>query len=193
MAYPYLVSSILKETWAMEPRYAESMAVLVYSLLSGHELEPAGDRPVLQVYTPTGESWELPSAESILPDYSKAPKGSLAIIPLKGAMTKEDTLCAYGCTSIAKFIRHAANHKNIAGIVLDIDSGGGAVNAIAPLVDAIEHAKSKMPVVAYADTVASAAYYAAVYCDQIILANDISAQVGSVGCDDQLCRHEALL
>jgi signal peptide peptidase SppA len=182
MAYPYLLSSILKETWAIEPRHAESMGVLVASLLNGIEMEPAGDLPVLQVHTPTGDLLDgLPSAESILPDYNKAPKGSIAIIPLKGSMTKEDTLCSYGATSIAKFIRHAADHKNIAGIVLDIDSGGGAVNAIAPLIDAIEHAKSKKPVVAYADTAASAAYYTAVYCDQIILANDISAQVGSVG------------
>lgn len=179
--YPYLVSSILKETWAIEPRYALSMDVLVHGLLNGLEMDPAGERPILRAVAPTGESWDLPSAESILPDYNKAPKGSIAIIPIKGAMTKEDTLCAYGCTSIAKFIRHAADHRNIAGIILDIDSGGGAVNAIAPLADAIEHAKSKMPVVAYADTVASAAYYVAVYCDQIILANDISAQAGSIG------------
>lgn len=181
MAYPYLVSSILKETWAIEPRYAGSLAVFVASLLNGMEMEPAGERPVLKAISPTGESWELPSAESILPDYNKAPKGSIAIIPLQGSMTKEDTMCAYGATSIAKFIRHAADHNNISGIILDIDSGGGAVNAIAPLIDAISHAKSKKPVVAWADTAASAAYYTAVYCDQIILANDISAQVGSIG------------
>ncbi len=183
MAYPFLVSSILKETWAIEPRYAGSLAVFVSSLLNGMELEPAGERPSLSIITPAGEAMEyqLPSAEEILPDYNKAPQGSIAIIPLKGSMTKEDTMCAYGSVSIAKFIRHAADHRNISGIILDIDSGGGAVNAIAPLIDAIEHAKSRKPVVAYADTAASAAYYTAVYCDQIILANDISAQVGSVG------------
>lgn len=147
------------------------------------QIDPAGPLPSIRVKTKAGEDIEysLPMAEQAFPDYNKAPKGSTAIIPIKGAMSKYDTPCAYGAESIGKFILHAASHKNIEAIILDIDSGGGAVNAVAPLIDAIESAKAKKPVLAYCDTAASAAYWIAVSCDKIILSNDISAQVGSIG------------
>ena len=172
MSYPHLLASIVKEVWAIEPRFAESYTLLVQALLNGLELDTPGEPAKVYARTPTGEN---------VPDYDQAPKDSIAIVPLKGAMMKYDSLCEYGTQTVAGYITAAADHKNIKAILLDIDSGGGAMNAIPPVLDAIEYARSKKPVIAYADVAASAAYYIAVHCDKLILSNDISAQVGSIG------------
>lgn len=114
--------------------------------------------------------------------YDEAPKGSVAIIPLKGTMLKYGTLCEYGMVEVAHEIRTAALSENIGGIVLDVDSGGGSVDAIAPVVSAIEFSKALgKPVVASVDMACSAAYWAASVCDKIIADNSISAEVGSIG------------
>ncbi len=111
--------------------------------------------------------------------FDDAPKGSIAIIPIGGTMLKYGTYCSYGTEEIAAEITKAANHRNIDAIILDIDSGGGAVDAIAPLVDAIE--RCNKPVVASCDLCASAAYWTATACDRIVANNNISAEFGSIG------------
>lgn len=116
-------------------------------------------------------------------EFDKAPNGSTAIIPLKGTMLKYGTLCTYGTQEIAAALLEAAEHKNIGSIVLDIDSGGGAVDAVAPMVEAIRKIKSEFgkPVVASCDLCASAAMWTASECDQIVANNNISASFGSIG------------
>ena len=97
-------------------------------------------------------------------------------------MLKYGTYCSYGTMEYADLIREAADSSNISSVLCDIDSGGGAVDAIAPLVDAILYARSKgKAVVAHCDLCASAAYYAASYCNEIIASNTISAEFGSIG------------
>ena len=109
-------------------------------------------------------------------------KKLVAIIPLHGTMIKYGTMCAYGADEIAEAIDAAAADKKVIGIVLDIDSGGGAVDAVAPLVDAIRRAKAMgKPVVASCDLCASAAYWTACECNEIIANNNVSAEFGSIG------------
>ncbi len=109
-------------------------------------------------------------------------KKVVAIIPLHGTMIKYGTMCAYGADEIAEAIDEAAADKKVIGIVLDIDSGGGAVDAVAPLVDAIRRTKAMgKPVVACCDLCASAAYWTACECNEIMAANAISSEFGSIG------------
>ena len=109
-------------------------------------------------------------------------KNLVAIIPLRGTMIKYGTMCSYGADEIAAAIDEAAANKKVIGIVLDIDSGGGAVDAVAPLVDAIRRAKAaRKPVVARGDRCASAAYWTACECNEIMAANSISSEFGSIG------------
>ena len=90
--------------------------------------------------------------------YDKTPIGSTAIIPVKGTLIKYGTFCSYGADEIAEQIRSAALHKNISSLVLDIDSGGGACDAVAPICSAIEDVrKAGKAVVASCDLAASAA------------------------------------
>ncbi len=106
---------------------------------------------------------------------------TVAIIPLHGALTKYETCEFRGATYFAQKIAKFAEKDDIVAIVLDIDSGGGAGNAIAPLIEAIEYAKGKgKPVIAHCDLCASAALWVASYCDLIYMDNDMS-EIGSIG------------
>ncbi|WP_288370345.1 S49 family peptidase [uncultured Algoriphagus sp.] len=135
---------------------------------------------------------ELDEEEQMDPWANAAP-GSTAIIPVKGTMLKYGTWCSYGTKEIAAMVREAADHKNIGSLVLDIDSGGGAVDAVAPLTEAIRYAKSKgKPVVASVDLAASAAYWTASETDYIVADNSISAIVGSIGVMMQLTDYREL-
>lgn len=114
--------------------------------------------------------------------YDDAGKNATAIISMSGTMIKYGTMCSYGTKEVAEMITEAANHKNISSIVFCIDSGGGAVDAIAPLIEAILNARSLgKPVVACCDLCASAAYWVATCCDRIVADNSISAEFGSIG------------
>lgn len=125
--------------------------------------------------------------------WSGAAPGSTAIIPIKGTMLKYGTWCSYGATDLARLIISAANHPNISSIVLDIDSGGGAVDAVAPITEAIRYAKSKKkPVVASVDLAASAAYWIASETDFIVADNSISSMTGSIGVMMQLTDYREL-
>lgn len=114
--------------------------------------------------------------------YDDAPEGSTAIFSIKGPMFKYGSWWTYGSEEIAAYIKIAAGHKNVSSIVLNIDSGGGLVSAIPPIIEAIRLARQMgKPVVAIVDLAGSAAYYIACECDVIMCSNSISSQLGSIG------------
>ena len=178
MAFSNLYYTILNKPFFIDVRRIDAQAVLIDKFLE-HDVEGMnGDtlskrQPILRMIA-AGHAQDN--------QFSKAPEGSVAVVQLRGDMMKEGTMCSYGTEEIAAVVREAADAKNIIGIRLDIDSGGGAVDAIAPMLDAIAFSQSKgKPVVAACDLCASAAYYVACHCDQIVAVNDISAEFGSIG------------
>jgi protease-4 len=73
-----------------------------------------------------------------------------------------------------------AENSNIKGVLLVVNSPGGAVAPSVEMSMAIQRLKASKPVVAYASGImASGSYYASIYCDKII-ANP-GAMVGSIG------------
>lgn len=184
MKYSYVAFSILRSKWFMHPHIALNQGRFISSVLagqySGDEKEPIrlmaiskdGKRQLLKQADEDNEK------ESI---YDLAPKGSVALIPIKGTMIKQDTMSSWGMESTMKYLREAADHKNIAAAILDIDSGGGSVDAIAPVIDAIKYSQQTMPVVGFADMAASAAYYSIAATNLVVAANDISSEFGSIG------------
>ena len=181
MAVSSIYSAICRGKWFISFREVDANLLLVDRLLS-HEAPLAmggklsDDEPIPVMLEQEGRLMKRGNT------FSDAPQGSTAIIPLHGTMLKYGTMCAYGTTEIAQVIREAAASKNISSIVLDIDSGGGSVDAIAPLVDAIRTAQQKhKAVVASCSMCASAAYYVAIYCNEIMADNNIDAEFGSIG------------
>lgn len=177
-----LVSQITRGTFFMHPQIALGMAPKLESLIGiksakgfQGQLDPDFERPDFSVLAQSGDD-ETYSA------YDSAPEGSTAIFPLRGTMLKYGTWCEYGTTEIASYMREAIYHKNISSIVLDIDSGGGSVGAVAPISQVIAEARAQgKPVVAKVDLCCSAAYWAATECDWIVADNNVSAEIGSIG------------
>ena len=181
MAFSTLYNTICRGKWFISFREVDANLLLVDRLLS-HDAPLAmggklsDDEPIPVMLEQEGKMMKRGNT------FSDAPQGSTAIIPLHGTMLKYGTMCAYGTTEIAALIREAAEAKNISSIVIDIDSGGGSVDAIAPLVDAIHTAQQKhKAVVASCSLCASAAYYVATYCNEIVADNSIDAEFGSIG------------
>lgn len=175
-----LYSAICRGKWFISFNELETNHVLIEKLLERgvdmednrkrSDVEPLPIRYMSGVTAKNGNS------------FADAPQGSTAIIPLHGTMLKYGTYCSYGTTEIAELVRQAADSPNIMSVLIDIDSGGGSVDAIAPLIDAIAYTKAKgKPVVAHCDLCASAAYYVACHCDEIIASNAISSEFGSIG------------
>jgi len=83
-------------------------------------------------------------------------------------------------TEIVAKIDAAAKNNKIKGVLLSVDSPGGAVSPSVEIAYAIKRLKEKKTVVAYAKgTIASGSYYASIWADEII-ANP-GSMVGSIG------------
>lgn len=121
------------------------------------------------------------SVVSLSSEKQSGERKKVVIVPLHGTMTKYETCTSYGTMEIADKINGYAADNSILGIVLDVDSGGGASNSIAPLVEAIRKFKaSGKPIIAHCDTCGSAAFWVASQCDAIYMDNSLS-EIGSVG------------
>jgi protease-4 len=184
MKFNPVIHSIFRSTWLIKPEIALSYGHFVYSMITGSdgfevEREPMG----IYAVTPSGLKIQindipLEGQQSI---FDNAPEGSVAVIPVKGVMMKEDGMSHYGTESIGSVVMEAGRHKNIKSILLELDSGGGSVDSVAPILDAIRNAQESKPVVAWADLAASAAYWTASAANKIIASNDISSEFGSIG------------
>lgn len=182
-----LMSQIYRGMWFIHPGFAMSQGATLEQLMNrdwtgrdqATDLNKERSRAEFPVAAVASSGEIFAGNES----FDKAPAGSTAIIPVKGTMLKYGTMCTYGTEEIAAAALQAGAHRNVSSIVLDIDSGGGAVDAVAPLVQAIEKIRSsfKKPVVASCDLAASAAYWAASACTRIVANNKISAEFGSIG------------
>lgn len=151
-----LIRDILSSVWMIQDPHR--MAAVAFKILSDNN--------------PTGEVLEKPKM---------AAGSSINVISLHGTMIKYETCESYGTVDIAAQIKQLADNDKNCAIILDIDSGGGAVNAVFPLTEAIDYYKSKgKPIFAHVDTCASAAYWVATHCDAIYLDNTLSS-VGSIG------------
>jgi len=83
-------------------------------------------------------------------------------------------------SEIVAKINKATNNNAIKGVLLTVDSPGGAVPPSIEIAYAIKRLKEKKPVIAYAKgTMASGSYYASIWADKII-ANP-GSMIGSIG------------
>ncbi|MDQ1244347.1 MAG: protease [Campylobacterota bacterium] len=83
-------------------------------------------------------------------------------------------------SEVVEQIDEAAKNDFVRGILLNVDSPGGAVAPSIEVAYAIKRAKEKKPVVVYASgTIASGSYYASIWANEI-MANP-GSMVGSIG------------
>nr|WP_321268280.1 signal peptide peptidase SppA [uncultured Sulfurimonas sp.] len=83
-------------------------------------------------------------------------------------------------SEVLEKIEKAESNNNIKGVLLVVDSPGGAVAPSIEIAYAIKRLKAKKPVVVYAQgTIASGSYYASIWANEIV-ANP-GSMVGSIG------------
>lgn len=83
-------------------------------------------------------------------------------------------------SEILEQIETAKKANSVKGVLLVVDSPGGAVAPSVEIAEAIKRLKEKKPVVVYAKgTLASGSYYASIWADEIIV--NPGSMVGSIG------------
>lgn len=180
-----LLSSLIKGQWAIDPRLVESNRLIIDKLLSrGYNSE---DDSILSVKHPISMSVTQSDASALNSDVDpdildSLPVESTILFSVAGTMLKYGTWCSYGTEEIAQSLLAFGMHPNVGSVVLNFDSGGGSADSISPLAFAISELRKKgKSVVACVDMCASACYFSASYCDEIIAGNDISSEIGSIG------------
>ena len=193
MRISHLYYSVAHRPFFILPRTAEAESVLVMKLLEhdaslyGGSDKLADKRPPRAAFVGATGRTVVASAAQVKDGGADVPEGSVAVIQMRGTMMKEGTLCSYGTEELAGLMVAAAMDGEVVGLVLDVDSGGGCVDAVAPMTQAIARCRAMgKPVVASCDLCASAAYYVACHCDSVMANNDISAEFGSIGVMTQL-------
>jgi protease IV len=172
---------LLRENWAIDPTFALAAAPVLSSLFRGKNIDLApfaGDGDMLTSFiTPDGDIIYFDPGEDEKADL--LPSGTIAVIGLTGVMQKFSGLCSYGTEDIASVLEYVLAVPAVSAALLRIHSPGGTVNSVIPLKRAL--AGKTKPVIAVVDSMAaSAAYYVACMCDQVIAVDPLS-EVGSIG------------
>lgn len=159
------IMSLVKGLFAIEGNFAKQAHPYVQSILKGEV--PEGNypgfneegtvRPYAKHATAQG-TWDI-ATDTGLNGWDKAPKNSVAVIPIQNAIMKHDYCGMYGMITVAKFLEMAYAHPNICGVVIDMDSPGGEVYGTRTISEMI--ASSPKPVVTCVNDgmMASAGYY----------------------------------
>lgn len=108
---------------------------------------------------------------------------SIALLKLSGVMRSQSGISSQGMDGISKDLRAAYSNDNIAGIIIETNSGGGETLAGNMLKSAIQ--ERNKPVVGFGHLVASAAFRALTGADEIIMSSEFS-EIGSIGTMVQL-------
>lgn len=112
-------------------------------------------------------------------------RNGVATIPVEGPIFRRADMFtrvsgATDISTLAQDLKASLDNPSIASILFAIDSPGGEVNGVAEFADMIYAARGRKPIVAYvSDTGASAAYWIASACDEIVAAQ--TAAIGSIG------------
>lgn len=192
MKINHVISSILKGNWLVDPSYANAQLPLIYNLLNGKPAAFAADDELDKNQLPfvvldnnqilTLNSDATASLFASSNGSANIPSGVVAVIPVKGAILKEDNCGDAGSMTRARQLTNLSNNDNISSIVLLFDSPGGMVDGTQTFADAINNAKKKKPVLGFVEDgmAASAAYWFASQTTELYVSHDTSS-VGSVG------------
>lgn len=182
-----MIANLITKAWALEPTFHDRIAALVLAGKVDFAAHTQGRKlPYFEEIAnakAVGISAEI-TAESSGYKYvvgkARAKSGFVAIIPIIGTMSRYGDYCSWGTEDISNWVLEANADENVSAIVLEINSGGGEVDGTAMLATIVK--QSKKPVVAYvAGMAASAAYWVASQCREIVMESKTSSEVGSIG------------
>jgi protease IV len=178
MANIQLLSSLLRDTWLIDPAYANGLLPMVKDFMAGKSnvfaaMEGSADPYTASAYIKTDLNIkEIFSEKDLQP-------GAVAVIGLSGPVMKEDYCGAPGTATLMARFNEAVQNPNISAILLKIETGGGAVNGTFEFADMVRN--SPKPVVNYVEGMSCSAGYAISSGATAILLSHKTAQVGSIG------------
>lgn len=164
--------SLINSAWYVEPKYGEAHLPLLFNILSGHKIEiPTGKKQ------PEFGRMGIKGASM---DESNTEEQFAAVVSIKSPIYKYNQECGpRGTKTHMRVLDQLKRNSQVAGVVLDIDSGGGQVYGTPEFHDFIK--EYPKPVVVYTDgLLCSAAYYIAAGANHIV-ANKRAEAIGSIG------------
>lgn len=186
-----LILQLARGIWAIEPSHAEAFKPVVHAILNGNKVDFSSLMPnALDDSEEESEEsmkrknkfFVFASSPSIHSTYNKiedAPRGSVAVTPLRGVVMKNNYCGAPGTKTLNSWMQEADKNENIIGHILYIDSPGGSVDGTMDFSESIKSLNK--PVVAYVDgLMASAAYWIGSSAKHIMASNSLN-QIGSIG------------
>ena len=171
MNYKHILSSFAAEAWAMQPEKLDALCRFVSFKANG------GNFTAEEVAARIGEQSraEAPTKAS-----------GVAVIPVYGVLSQRMNMMAdiSGGTSyqlLSRQLNEAMSRDDVSHVILDIDSPGGSVSGCQELVSEIMALRSgdKKIVAQVNSLAASAAYWIAAACDEIVVTP--SGRAGSIG------------
>lgn len=103
------------------------------------------------------------------------------VLPIEGEMSRSGNWIYWGSELMTKLINAAAKDKDFVGIVLKMDTPGGTADATPALAEAVAEFAKVKPIVTQTAYCASAGYYVASQCTSILMEDQASSSIGSIG------------
>lgn len=138
MVVTALSLALTQNVWAIDHDFAMAHMPMANNYLEGKYETSASDRIEkinrlkCQAFAMSSKAKSVTKAddtyESATELFDKAEPGSIAIIPIQGAIMKQDYCGWAGTETLGAWTMQADNHPNIAGIIHLIDSPGGTVD-----------------------------------------------------------------
>ncbi len=173
MKYVRVLTAVCSSVWAIEPEKGRQIAqFLAFAAAGGVR----SDEELQEIVGQTGRE---------APERASAPS-SIAVIPLSGMIVPHEANAASlseqrtSAAGFARAVREAVESRDVAAVVMNIDSPGGNVQGVPEAFADIYALRGEKPIVAVANHfAASAAYHIASAADEILASP--SAEVGSIG------------
>lgn len=176
--YNKLYHALLTDKWSVHPSLISKYTSVLDTFL--HRAPSAFEKDSEQEEEASIISFYDEHGDRIKTDYREIPnQDCVASIEVVGTILKYSTMSTYGADYLISAIRSVLHQPSVKGIVLQVDSGGGAVSAMGPWTELLT--KADKPIVTLADSCYSAAYWIAAHSDYIIADNNISSGFGSIG------------
>ena len=160
--------------WYIEPQFAERMRDLIRPRLeAGKDAIPTN----MLTISPPIEA-KLARNEQWVAEYFRKANG-VAQLPIDGAMSRSGEMCSYGNETLMYWLDVLKRDPDTVAVVLKTNSPGGTVDSTRAFADAVRNFGK--PIVAWTPFAASAAYYVASQCTEIMVEDQLVGGVGSIG------------
>ncbi|WP_315056832.1 hypothetical protein [Chryseobacterium indoltheticum] len=165
-----ILSEILGGTWLFTTEDPQRLKSMVDVVLSGGKINE--EKPLLSKYMGDPEMDQATGKITLL--------NKVGYVSMTGVMTKYTGMCTNGADSICEEALRIDRDPDCLGTIYHIDGYGGNADAMPLFIDLAS--KLTKPAICLVDKAFSAHYWAAVLVgDHIMLSNDLTAEVGSIG------------